>query len=145
MAKDSPYSTRFKVGAAAVVALAALLIGYAVVGLDEGGDDPVLRGGDQAIVENLIPRRNAQVPQQDSVGIDLAAGYDAALIVNGVEIPRDELTLTPQIGLVEFRPTPDTAVDSLETGRNCVTAVVWKLSDGRGVNDRTVPWCFEVV
>jgi hypothetical protein len=145
MAKISPYSTRFKIGAAAVVAVAALLIGYAIVGLDDGGDDPVLQGGDQAVVENLIPARNEQVPQQQKVGIDLANGWDAALIVNGVEIPEDELRRTPQLGLVEFTPASGTAVEELQTGRNCVTAVIWRLQDGRGVNDRSVPWCFEVV
>jgi hypothetical protein len=145
MATNSPYSTRFKIGAALVVALAALLIGYAITGLDDGGDDPVLQDGDQAVVENLIPGRDAQVPQQSNVGIDLVTGWDAALIVNGVEIPRDQLQRTPEIGLTEFTPAPDTAVEALQTGRNCVNAVIWRLQDGRGVNDRSVPWCFEVV
>ena len=72
-------------------------------------------------------------------------GLVAALILNGVEIPRDELQRTPEIGLTEFTPAPDTAVEDLQTGRNCVNAVIWRLRDGRGVNDRSVPWCFEVV
>jgi hypothetical protein len=141
----SPYSTRFKIGAAAVVALAAAIFAVALLSFDSGEDDPVLQGGDDAVVERLIPRRNAQVPQQTTIGIDLATGWDASLIVAGVEIPRDQLVRTPEIGLVEFTPGEDRAVDELEPGQNCVTAVIWSLEEGRGVADRTIPWCFEVV
>jgi hypothetical protein len=145
MAKTSPYSTRFRIVAALVLAAAAGLFAVAVIGLDEGNDDPVLQGGDQAVVENLIPRRNTQVPQQSTVGIDLVTGWDGALVLDGVEIPREQLVLTPEIGLIEFTPGPDRAVEELTSGENCVTAIIWRLSEGRGVDDRTIPWCFEVV
>jgi hypothetical protein len=121
------------------------MIVYAFVGLDEGGEDPVLRGGDRAVVENLIPRRNAQVPQQSNVGIDLVVGWDGTLVIDGVEIPREQLQLTPEIGLIEYTPAPGRAVEELQSGENCVTAVIWKVSEGRGVDDRSIPWCFDVV
>ena len=145
MADPSPYSTRFRIVAALVFAVAVALLAFAVIGLDEGNDDPVLQGGDRAVVENLIPRRNAQVPQQSGVGIDLVTGWDGTLVVSGVEIPRDQLVLTPEIGLIEFTPGPDKAVEELASGENCVTAVIWRVSDGRGVDDRSIPWCFDVV
>ena len=142
---DATYSTRFKIVAALVITVAVGLLAYAIVGIDDGGEDPVLRGGDEAVVENLIPRRNAQVPQQSNVGIDLVTGWDGALVIDGVEIPRDQLQLTPEIGLIEFTPADGAAVDQLDSGRNCVSAVIWRVADGRGVDDRTIPWCFEVV
>jgi hypothetical protein len=145
MATSSPYSTRFKIGAAAVVALAAAVFAVAFVAFDSGDEDPVLQGGDAAVVETLIPRRNAQVPQQTTIGIDLVTGWDAELLVDGVEIPEDQLSRTPEIGLVEFTPGEGRAVEELDPGQNCVTAVIWSLEDGRGVADRTIPWCFEVV
>ncbi|HKY66633.1 MAG TPA: hypothetical protein VJM49_09700 [Acidimicrobiales bacterium] len=142
---DATYSTRFKIVAALVITVAVGLLAYAIVGIDDGGEDPVLRGGDEAVVENLIPRRNAQVPQQSNVGIDLVTGWDGTLVIDGVEIPRDQLQLTPEIGLIEFTPADGAAVDQLDSGRNCVSAVIWRVADGRGVDDRTIPWCFEVV
>jgi hypothetical protein len=145
MATTSPYSTRFKIGAAAVVAVAVGVFAYAFSAFDSGDDDPVLQGDNDAVVETLIPRRNAEVPQQTTVGIDLVTGWDAALVVNGVEIPEDQLVRTPEIGLVEFTPGEGRAVDQLDGGQNCVTATIWSLADGRGVADRTIPWCFEVV
>ena len=142
--RTSPYSTRFKIVAAAVVALAGVLFYLAFTSLGDD-EDPVLSQGDSQVVENLIPRRNAQVPQQSSVGIDLVVGWSGRLVVNGTEIPDDELVITPQLGLIEFTPGPTRTVEALDSGQNCVTAVIWRLQDGRGVNDRTIPWCFEVV
>jgi hypothetical protein len=145
MASSSVYSTRFKVGAVIVLAMAVTLFALAIQGFDDGGDDPVLQGGDAAVVEALLPRRNAQVPQQTNVGIDLVVGWEGTLIVDGVEIPPDELQVTPEIGLIEFTPGEGKAVEALDAGQNCVSALIWRSEDGRGVDDRTVPWCFDVV
>jgi hypothetical protein len=145
MAKSSVYSTRFKLGAVVVVAVAGLLFALAIRLFDDGGDDPVLRGGDAAVVENLLPSRNDQVPQQSNVGIDLVTGWEGTLVIGGVEIPEDELQVTPEIGLIEFTPGEGKAVEQLDPGRNCVSAIIWRISDGRGVDDRTIPWCFDVV
>ena len=145
MASSPTYSRRFKIGAVVVLAVAITLFGFAIRSFQDGGEDPVLNTGDAAVVENLIPRRNAQVPQQSNVGIDLVTGWEAELIVNGVVIPRDELQLTPEIGLIEFTPGEGRSVEELEAGENCVSAVIWKVEDGRGDADRTIPWCFDVV
>ena len=145
MAKSSVYSTRFKIGAVVVLAVAVTLFGIAINSLGDGGDDPVLQGGDAAVVEALLPRRNAQVPQQTNVGIDLATGWAGTLVVDGVEIPEDELQLMPEIGLVEFTPGEGKAVEQLDSGENCVSAIIWPVSEGRGVSDRTIPWCFDVI
>jgi hypothetical protein len=144
MAQTSPYSTRFKIAAAAVVAVAGVLFFVAFTSLGDD-DDPVLSQGDQQVVENLIPRRDAQVPQQSSVGIDLVTGWAGALAINGVEIPEDELTLTPEIGLIMYTPGEGRSVEALQSGQNCVNATIWRIADGRGVSDRSIPWCFEVV
>ncbi|HEY3000203.1 MAG TPA: hypothetical protein VGJ43_16590 [Acidimicrobiales bacterium] len=141
----SPYSTRFKLVAAAVIAVALVLIGVAFSALSNSEDDPVLTEADAKVVDNLIPRRNAQVPQQSSVGIDLAVGWSGTLVVDGTEIPEDELQVTPQIGLIEFTPGPGKAVEEYQAGQNCVTAIIWRIADGRGVADRNIPWCFQVV
>jgi hypothetical protein len=35
-------------------------------------------------------------------------------------------------------------VDELRAGLNCVTAIVWPISEGRDAS-RQIPWCFTVV
>jgi hypothetical protein len=140
------YSTRFKIVAAVVLAAAIAAFVGAYFTFTEGDDDPVLRsGGQDEYVERLVPDRNSQVPQQSPVGIDLVTGWTGVLVVNGVEIPEDELNVTQELGLVEFMPADGRTVEQLEGGQNCVTAVVWPLAEGRDRGGRTVTWCFEVV
>src|ERR687897_3481545 len=83
----SPYSTRFKLVAVAVLAVAVALFVGAFLTMEDSGDDPVLSStGDDAVVENLIPRRNSQVPQQSTIGIDLVPDWTGTLVLNGTEI-----------------------------------------------------------
>ena len=119
MTPTSPYSTRFKIVASAVVAVAVALLVVAVRSFDDGNDDPVLRSGDQDVVEALIPRRDAQVPRQSRVGIDLAIGWEGTLVIDGVEIPADQLDVTPELGLIEYTPGDGKAVEELQPGQNC--------------------------
>ncbi|HET6952163.1 MAG TPA: hypothetical protein VFI47_17410 [Acidimicrobiales bacterium] len=144
-AKTSPYSTRFKLGAAAVVAVAVALFVGAFLTLGDS-EDPVLEtSGDAAVVEALLPARGDQVPQQSTVGIDLVPDWSGTLVVGGTEIPADELQVTPELGLIQFTPGEGRAVEGFDAGQNCVSAVIWPIADGRGVDDRTVNWCFTVV
>jgi hypothetical protein len=140
----SVYSTRFKVVAALVVTLAVSAFVLAYFSAQEGGDDPVLESGNADFVETLIPQRNAQVPQQSSVGIDLASDWTGVLIVNDVEIPEDELQVTAELGLIQFTPGPGTAVEELRAGVNTVTAVVWPRAQSRAAA-QNITWNFEVV
>jgi hypothetical protein len=140
------YSTRFKVAAALLLTMAIAAFVGAYLTLSDSSEDPVLSsGGQDEYVEALIPARDSQVPQQSRVGIDLVTGWTGVLVVNDAEIPEDELDVTTELGLVEFTPAEGRTVDQLEGGRNCVTAVVWPLSEGRSEGARNIQWCFEVV
>jgi hypothetical protein len=143
----SPYSTRFKIVAVAVLALAiAAFVAAYLVTSDEGDDDLGAASTDDAggVVEERIPAPNSQVPQQSTVGVDLAAGWEGTLRLNEVEIPLDELTLTPELARIEFAPGDGKVFEELPAGRNCVTAVVWPIAEGRD-EARDIPWCFQAV
>jgi hypothetical protein len=142
----SPYSTRFKLVAVAVLALAIALFVGAFLTMEDSGDDPVLSStGDDAVVENLIPRRNSQVPQQSTIGIDLVPDWTGTLVLNGTEIPADELQVTPELGLIQFTPGEGKTVEAFETGRNTISAIIWPIAEGRGPADRTITWDINVV
>ena len=144
MAQTSPYSTRFKVIAVLVLTLAISLFVLAFNVL-ANNENPGISADDAQVVEDLIPDGGSQVPQQSSVGIDLVVGWEGVLQVNGIEIPEDELVITPQTGLIMFTPGAGKTVEAFETGQNCVTAIIWPISDGRGPSDRPIRWCFIVV
>lgn len=96
-------------------------------------------------VERLIPTSGSQILRQATVGLDVAEGYDAYLIVDGKEIKTGDDGLIRQTGtgLVQFTPGEGRPVTELPTGHNCMTAMVWKSTEGQKT---AVPvnWCFDV-
>ena len=143
----SPYSTRFKVIAMIVLALAIAAFVAAYLATSDEGDDTLGTSGDATgneIVEQRIPAPGGQVPQQSTVGIDLLSGWEGTLQLNDVEIPMDQLKLTPELARIEFTPGDGKVVEELQAGLNCVTAIVWPIPEGRDAA-REIPWCFTVV
>ena len=94
------------------------------------------------IVERVFPARDSEVLRQQQVGIDLGARYTGVLIVNGIEIPETQLIRQPALNQVFFQPTDGYAVEELLPGRNCVIALVWRVTESRD-ESRSVDWCFE--
>ncbi|MFV0316629.1 MAG: hypothetical protein ACK5O2_06665 [Microthrixaceae bacterium] len=94
-------------------------------------------------VDRLIPASGDEVLTQTDVGVDLATGYDAYLIVNGTEIrtAQDGLTKDLGLGTVKFSPGPGRAVESLLPERNCVIAMVWPQIEGEQAAE-PISWCF---
>lgn len=97
-----------------------------------------------AQVDRLIPASGAQVLRQSQVGIDVADGYDAYLIINGVNVRDvgDGLIRDLGTGLILLQPGPGKAVETLNEGKNCVVAMVWdKLKNPSSAVP--VSWCFD--
>lgn len=145
MSSASAYSTRFKIVAALVFTAAAGAFFLAYRSASGGGEDPVLSSGGADYVEELIPQRNGQGPRQSRVGIDLVTGWTGVLTINGTVIPEDQLTITSELGLVEFVPGEGQEIEELPGGTTRVVATVWPLSEGREEGARSVAWEFEVV
>lgn len=138
-----PSSWRYRLAVTVALIVAAIAL-YAGVRATETGDDAVVNSRPD-VVEQIIPRRGAEALQQAEIGIDLAPGYEAGLILNGTSVPTDELRLVPEQNQVFFAPAPGRSFESLPSGQNCVTAIVWKSADGPGTpSDLTFQWCFDV-
>ena len=138
-----PSSWRYRIAVTVALLVAAAAL-YAGVRATETGDDAVVNSRPD-VVEQIIPRRDAEALSQSEIGIDLASGYEGGLILNGTAIPTDELRLVPEQNQVFFAPAPGGTFESLPSGQNCVTAVVWKSADGPGTtSDLSFSWCFDV-
>lgn len=96
-------------------------------------------------VDRLEPTSGSHILSQSTVGVDVAEGYDAYLIIDGKEIKTqaDGLIRQPNKGIVQYTPGEGRPVESLPSGRNCVTAMVWEITDGPKTAKPT-NWCFEV-
>ncbi|MCY4164347.1 MAG: hypothetical protein OXE93_09090 [bacterium] len=117
---------------AATVVLALLLA-------DTDGNDVSVTGN--ASIDALIPPRSAEVLSQETVGIDLAQGYEVRLVLNGVELPADQLRHSPDINRYSFRPDRGKVVERLRAEQNCVQATYWPQEVGPS-DSQTITWCF---
>ena len=136
--------------AAIVVALAALgwVVSSATTGQDAASQSL------PAEVDRLIPASGGNVLVQSTIGIDVADGYTASLIVDGTpitepisfnqesgELTQDGLVMNAETGEITYTPRPDGLVERFETGRNCVQAKVWA-TEADPNSGRDVSWCF---
>jgi hypothetical protein len=124
----------------AVLAIGAIVYAAQLAQTGDDVDEPVLSGAD---VEALIPPRNSEILAQEPLGIDLAPGYTGVLIVNGIEIPEDQLIRRNGLDEILYRPSGDDAAVEYVAGENCVVALVWPVEESR-LEARTVSWCFNV-
>ncbi len=123
--------------------LAGVVVAFSMVPRDDGTNDIAVT--ESGPVEQLIPPRNSEILRQDVTGVDLRPGWTGVLIVNGVEIPEDQVDLAnlESLGQILFTPGNDKAVEQYEAGENCVTAVVWRVEESRA-DARNTDWCFNV-
>jgi hypothetical protein len=111
-----------------------------------------------------------QVPQQSQVFVDLVTGYQAVLVVDGIELPTvslDDLDAGAPIGgtvprggqqislppgaifepgnvTLTFTPGDQQPIVSYEPGQHSATVIYWKREDGRN-RARSFTWSFYVV
>lgn len=121
--------------------LIAVAVGGLVVAVNNGRTSPTALTDRDAAVDAVIPTEGAEVLRQSTVGIDLADGYDASLVINNQVIPDDQLGGDPGLGLYTFTPAPGQAVESLSGGQNCAIATFWRIGE-EPQRTQTVRWCF---
>lgn len=124
-------------------------------------------------IESIDPIRGAtQVPNQTRVFVDLVAGHEAVLVVDGLELPTvrlDELndvagsTLPPLAGdqpeqvslppgalfepgnvTLTFEPRPGNLIESFDTGAHTAQVIYWRADESRA-QSRAFSWDFYVV
>jgi hypothetical protein len=125
-----------------VAVVAACLVGLVIAAnRTDTGEPDIAQTGGQDVVEALLPAVDSEVLRQAQIGIDLAPGWTGVLIINGTEIPEDQLTIVPELNQVFYQPADGKEVEQLLAGPNCIQAVVWLIERNRG-SGQTIDWCF---
>ncbi len=139
----SPVLRRTLITIVVIGALAGVVFAFSQVNRDDGSNDVAV--SETGPVEQLIPPRGSEILRQDVTGVDLRPGWTGVLIVNGVEIPQDQLDTAnlESLGQVLYTPGDGKAVERYDAGENCVTAVIWRVEESRA-DSRNVDWCFNV-
>lgn len=129
------------------------------------GDDGIDR---PEAIESVQPVENAiQVLQQERIIVDLQPGYEATLVIDGVELPTTTIgqsdvdpdvqaqpgqqidlpttaVFDPGNAVISFQPVEGALIESLEQGTHEATVLFWKTEDGPTMA-RSYSWTFEVV
>ena len=117
------------------------------------------------VIEEISPVENAiQVLQQGNVMVDLEFGYEAVLVVDGIELdtsrlgevrddvePGQQQTTDPSTAVfdpgnarISFQPTEGAPIEQFTEGRHTAQVIYWKIEEGRE-NAMSYRWSFDVI
>lgn len=167
--KVPPLRTRGRFDRGLFIASLAIAIGLVLIvwgfSVAMTGDDGIDR---PAAIESVQPVENAvQVLQQDRVVVDLEAGYEARLVIDGIELPTMTLGRTrvdpseqaepgqqvdlpttavfdPGNAVISFQPVDGALIETFEQGTHEAQVIFWKIEDGPD-QALSYRWEFEVV
>lgn len=145
------------------VAVAAGLV-LVFLGLTSATTGRDALGYPEAIVDIAPAPNDRQVLSQTEILVDLADGYEAVLVLDGIELPvtkledvtgllakpGQQIELPPTAiydqgnSLIRFEPREGAPVERYRTGVHQVQVIFWKIEDGRNAS-RSYSWSFEVL
>ena len=102
----------------------------------EEGDKPVA-------IESVFPEAGSRNLRQVAVVADLAPGYTGFLLLDGVEVPRDDLQIVDALNTVTLTPLPGSDYEQLAAGRHCATIVYRRIGTPES-DSSSYRWCFSL-
>lgn len=131
----NPILRKVLVGLAVLVSLGVFVFAFTLGG-DE--DEPTV-----GAVQRVIPENGSPVAvRQAEIGVDLAVGYTAVLVIDGIEIPDDQLRRNDPEAMLFFTPGEGKAIESLSPGEHQVTAFYWRITDQTRDDAQSISWRF---
>lgn len=126
------------------VAVAVAFFGFWFAGSQRAVETPVSQR--DPAVEEIVPADGSPVAvRQARIGIDLTTGHDAVLVIQGVEIPEDELDRNEPLNQVFFQPGAGKTIEELAPGPVTARALIWNELDGETREDaHSFTWQFRV-
>lgn len=131
-------------GRVAIVAITLLVVfNLGIFLLNESDTSPTSDRALPADVQAVSPKPNELTGLVDTVTVDLADQYTGVLVVDGIEIPEDQLERVVGIQQVSFRPGPNKAISKFRAGQNQVVVKYWngRLQD-RPAKPYSYSWSF---
>ena len=137
-AERAPLKARIAIGLLVLGCLVGVTWGFGSAKNQTEGQLP-------SAIEAISPVNNAlTVPSQSTITVDLKFGFDADLVIDGVEIPRDQTKYDKATAVLRFTPGPDKDMKELAGGVRRVLVIYWPLEGTREANGETYNWTFTV-
>lgn len=123
----------------------SVLVAVAVGGLVFVGTAPTRDRGPAkpAAVEAVFPQGGDLDLRQTTIAADLAPGYTGYLMLDGVEIPDDDLQHVDALNTVSLKPGPTSDYRTLAPGDHCATVVYRRFGEPRDASE-SFRWCFKL-
>jgi hypothetical protein len=127
----------------AIVAIALIaVLNLGIVLLASSDTSPPDTEALPATIEAITPDSNELTGLVDDVSVDLRDDLTGVLVVDGVEIPEDQLDRVPELGVITFRPGPGKELTQLRSGPNAVVVRYWERTKDRPANPPSFGWRF---
>jgi hypothetical protein len=108
------------------------------------GDAPDASLIDAAVQRLDPPADSPNVLRQHPISVILTPGWTGVLVVNGIEIPEDQLQFdASQPNQFSFQPGVDKVIEQLPSGPVVARAVIWRVLESRE-QSRSFSWTFRV-
>jgi len=126
----------------AIVGLVVIVVlNLVFIALDESDTSPNGRTLPSTI-DALTPAPGELVRLQDTVGADLRDDLTGVLVLDGQEIPEDQLERVVPLAEVTFRPGPDKDLERFEPGVHNLTVLYWPQGKARPAKPGSYSWSF---
>ena len=125
-------------GVVAVLNLGALL-------LNKSDTSTVTKAGSlPATIISVEPQPGSEIDPQGTITVQLQTDLTGTFVIDGQEVPLNELQNVPELGEVSYRPGPGKGLEELPQGELHVTVEYWLQTKPRPTNPSSYSWSFRV-
>ena len=93
-------------------------------------------------VETITPEPGELTGLVDDVSVDLRNDLTGVLVIDGVEVPEDQLDRVENLGIVTFRPGPEKDLPRFSAGDHTVVVRYWDKAEERPADPPGYSWSF---
>jgi len=95
------------------------------------------------VITRVEPASGETALRQARIVATLQDDYTGVLVLDGVEIPEDQIDRREGLNIVAFTPGEGTETGILEPGRRCAVIVYWNaLTSTREAGSQNYQWCW---
>jgi len=121
----------------AALAVAGFVFAFSAPKPEEAGPLP-------PAVERVAPAGGDLDLRQITIAADLAPGYTGYLLLDNVEVPRDDLQIVPALNSITLVPLAGSDYEALQPGSHCATVVYRRIGEPETAVGGQFRWCFEL-
>ena len=110
---------------AVVIVMLAAVISLGVLLLRNADTDTRTERIFPTAVQTVSPRPGELIRLQDTITADLRDGLTGVLLIDGAEVPLDQLEIVRPLSQISFRPGPDKELLRFEPGEHTATVLYW--------------------